>query len=362
MEHQNRPFLFLGQSIPENISKEIDDKVLIEKYLTKPRHVEIQIFADQLGNAVHLFERDCSVQRRHQKVIEEAPAPGMTEEIRSQMGEVAIKAAKAIGYYGAGTVEFLFDEDGSFYFMEMNTRLQVEHPVTEKITGLDLVEWQIAVANGLSLPLKQKELSINGHAFEARIYAEDPDNGFLPTTGQIEHLSLPFTDENVRVDSGIVSGDQVSIYYDPMIAKLIVWDSDRTSALNRLSVALEKFNVAGLKTNTNFLNQLANHPSFIDADLDTHFLDKHGQDLVNNQPEISTELVSAAALIILQSTNSKSTCTDSTDPFSPWNDSTGWRLNQDNHHNIELEHNNQTIELTAHFRTRGYQFDYLNKS
>ncbi|MCW9017799.1 MAG: acetyl-CoA carboxylase biotin carboxylase subunit, partial [Kangiellaceae bacterium] len=251
----------------EAISSFGDDQVLIEKYLTKPRHVEIQVFADNQGNAVHLFERDCSVQRRHQKVIEEAPAPGLTSETREAMGQVAIKAAQAIGYSGAGTVEFLYDEDGSFYFMEMNTRLQVEHPVTEMITGLDLVEWQITVANGLDLPLLQDQLSINGHAFEARIYAEDPNNDFLPATGNISYMGLPVTNANVRVDSGIVSGDTVSVYYDPMIAKLIVWDKDRNSALARLRGALSDFHVAGLTTNIEFLHQLASNDAFIKADL-----------------------------------------------------------------------------------------------
>ena len=243
----------------EALSSFGDDKVLIEKYLTKPRHVEIQVFADNFGNAVHLFERDCSVQRRHQKVIEEAPAPGLSEETRNAMGQVAIQSAKAINYSGAGTVEFLYDEDGSFYFMEMNTRLQVEHPVTEKITGLDLVEWQIIVASNQPLPLEQKDLHFNGHAFEARIYAEDPNNDFLPVTGKIDYLGLPKLNSHVRVDSGVVTGDSVSVFYDPMISKLIVWDKDRNSALARLRGALSEFHVAGLTTNIEFLHQLASH-------------------------------------------------------------------------------------------------------
>ena len=346
----------------ESISSFGDDKVLVEKYLTKPRHVEIQIFADQHGNAVHLFERDCSVQRRHQKVIEEAPAPGLSEQTRNEMGDVAITAANAIGYYGAGTVEFLYDEDGSFYFMEMNTRLQVEHPVTEKITGLDLVEWQIIVANGLSLPLAQNQLKINGHAFEARIYAEDPDNDFLPTTGQISHLSLPKEDSHVRVDSGIVSGDEVSIYYDPMIAKLIVWDKDRRSALARMSGALKDFHVAGLKTNINFLNRLANNQAFIDADLDTHFLDKQDDALSSSSQKITNEILIAAALVVMQEQSlsngcAKTTQINSVDAFSPWNETSGWRLNEDNYHEIEFQHAQQVINIIAHFCQGGYLFE-----
>ncbi|MCW8997807.1 MAG: acetyl-CoA carboxylase biotin carboxylase subunit, partial [Kangiellaceae bacterium] len=313
----------------EAISSFGDDQVLIEKYLTKPRHVEIQVFADNQGNAVHLFERDCSVQRRHQKVIEEAPAPGLTSETREAMGQVAIKAAQAIGYSGAGTVEFLYDEDGSFYFMEMNTRLQVEHPVTEMITGLDLVEWQITVANGLDLPLLQDQLSINGHAFEARIYAEDPNNDFLPATGNISYMGLPVTNANVRVDSGIVSGDTVSVYYDPMIAKLIVWDKDRNSALARLRGALSDFHVAGLTTNIEFLHQLASNDAFIKADLDTHFLDKHGEELTTADQSLSNDILAVASLFVMLRQSEAHTA-DGEDPYSPWNTTSGWRLNEDN--------------------------------
>jgi 3-methylcrotonyl-CoA carboxylase alpha subunit len=332
----------------EALSSFGDDKVLIEKYLTKPRHVEIQVFADSKNNAVHLFERDCSVQRRHQKVIEEAPAPGLSEATRDAMGQVAITAAKAIGYQGAGTVEFLYDEDGSFYFMEMNTRLQVEHPVTEKITGLDLVEWQIVVANGLALPLTQQELTMTGHAFEARIYAEDPSNDFLPTTGKISYIGLPQVNENVRVDSGIVSGDSVSVYYDPMIAKLIVWDKDRTSALARLRGALKDFHVAGLTTNIDFLHQLASHPAFNQADLDTHFLEKHEHDFFTENADDNIEVLLAASLQVMkqQSTTNNDIKVDS---GSPWNDQSGWRMNEDNFHVIEFLMQDKSFSVTAHF-------------
>ena len=340
----------------EALSSFSDDKVLIEKYLTKPRHIEIQVFADSHNNALFLFERDCSVQRRHQKIIEEAPAPGLDEDTRNQMGQVAITAAQAIGYQGAGTVEFLYDEDGSFYFMEMNTRLQVEHPVTEKITGQDLVEWQIIVANGMPLPCEQKDLAINGHAFEARIYAEDPNNDFLPATGTINHLGLPNQDEHVRVDSGIVSGDEVSIYYDPMIAKLIVWDHDRASALARLRGALADFHVAGLTTNIEFLHQLASHDAFNNAELDTHFLDKHGDELYNLENNVPAQIIASAALQIMleQSYVSNDDFSHPTfsdiDPFSPWNENSGWRLNEDNYHHIELKRGEETFNVIAHFR------------
>lgn len=345
----------------EAISSFGDDRVLIEKYLTKPRHVEIQVFADTKGNAVHLFERDCSVQRRHQKVIEEAPAPGLLPETRESMGQVAITAAKAIGYEGAGTVEFLYDEDGSFYFMEMNTRLQVEHPVTEMITGLDLVEWQIMVANGLSLPAEQSELSINGHAFEARIYAEDPNNDFLPATGKISYMGLPRTNQNVRVDSGIVSGDAVSVYYDPMIAKLIVWDRDRSTALARLRGALADFHVAGLTTNIEFLHLLASNDAFNAADLDTHFLEKHAEELLIGDALVEDDIVAAAALKVMLN-QSHVTCNEATnDPYSPWNTTNGWRLNEDNHHLIELVLAGNHFIVTAHFRENGFLLEINGK-
>ena len=333
----------------ESLSSFNDDKVLIEKYLTKPRHVEIQVFADNHGNVIHLFERDCSVQRRHQKVIEEAPAPNFSDATRKKMGQVAIDAAKAINYRGAGTVEFLYDENGSFYFMEMNTRLQVEHPVTEKITGLDLVEWQIIVANNNQLPLEQHQLSINGHAFEARIYAEDPDKDFLPATGTINYMNLPKQNNNVRIDSGIVADDQVSIYYDPMIAKLIVWDKDRASALSRLRGALKDFHVTGVTTNINFLHQLASNDAFNNADIDTNFLSTHENEFSKQNSGLKTEIICAAALqVMLQ--QSERTTTPSIVPHSPWNDSSGWRLNEDNYHLIEFQHDSEHISVTAHFR------------
>jgi len=340
----------------ESLSSFDDDKVLIEKYLTKPRHVEIQVFADNHGNVIHLFERDCSVQRRHQKVIEEAPAPNFSDATRKQMGQVAIDAAKAINYRGAGTVEFLYDENGSFYFMEMNTRLQVEHPVTEKITGLDLVEWQIIVANNMQLPLEQNQLSINGHAFEARIYAEDPSKDFLPATGMINYMDLPQLNNNVRVDAGIIDGDQVSVYYDPMIAKLIVWDKDRASALSRLRGALKDFHVTGVTTNIKFLHQLASNDAFNNADIDTNFLSTHENEFSEKTSDLETDIICATALQVMlqQSEEMTRSCKD---PHSPWNNSSGWRLNEDNYHLVEFQHDTEDFIVTAHFRNSGSDED-----
>ena len=262
-----------------------DEIMLIEKYLTEPRHVEIQVFCDNHGNGVYLFERDCSVQRRHQKIIEEAPAPGLSSQVREQMGEAALKAAFAIDYTGAGTVEFLLDSDGSFYFMEMNTRLQVEHPVTEFITGEDLVEWQIAVANNQALPKTQSELRLKGHAFEARIYAEDPDKEFLPSTGLIEALIEPDTNAQVRIDSGVVAGDTVSIYYDPMIAKLVVWGETREQALTSLVKSLKQYMICGVTTNIPYLIKVASSEPFKQAKLTTDFIERHAK-IINPDKQV----------------------------------------------------------------------------
>lgn len=248
--------------------------VLVEKYVERPRHIEIQVFADTHGAVVHLFERDCSVQRRHQKVLEEAPAPGMTEQRRAAMGKAAVDAARAVGYVGAGTVEFIAGPDGDFYFMEMNTRLQVEHPVTELITGTDLVDWQLRVAAGLALPKRQDELRIHGHALEARLYAEDADRGFLPSTGTLRQLRLPAASAHVRIDAGVEQGDTISPYYDPMIAKLIVWDHDRPAALARMRDALAHCHAIGVTTNSAFLARLVSTQAFATADLDTALIER----------------------------------------------------------------------------------------
>ena len=266
-----------------------DDHVLVEKYLLQPRHIEIQVFADTQHDAVYLFERDCSVQRRHQKVLEEAPAPGMTPERRQEMGKAAVAAAQAIGYVGAGTVEFIVHADGTFYFMEMNTRLQVEHPVTEMISGQDLVEWQLRVASGEPLPCSQEDLSIKGHAFEARIYAEDPDRDFLPATGILQHLSTPEEGPHVRIDTGVRQGDEVSVHYDPMIAKLIAWDQDRDSALRRLRQALGDYQVVGVTTNLRLLSALSAHPAFAAGQLDTGFIEQHREQLFPERQPVANQ-------------------------------------------------------------------------
>jgi 3-methylcrotonyl-CoA carboxylase alpha subunit len=275
-----------------------NDDVLIEKYLQKPRHIEIQVFADTLGNCVYLFERDCSVQRRHQKVLEEAPAPGLSAAQRTQMGEAACAAAKAVGYVGAGTVEFIFEND-TFYFMEMNTRLQVEHPVTEAITGEDLVEWQLRVASGERLPKLQSELRINGYAIEARVYAEDADKGFLPAIGTIEKLRIPaaqfFTTGEVRIDSGVREGDAISPFYDPMIAKLITHGSTRAQALARMRAALQAFHVMGLTTNLKFLDHVVAHPAFAAGGVDTSFIAAHHDALFPEAKPLSAHACAALA-------------------------------------------------------------------
>ncbi|MCC0026395.1 MAG: acetyl/propionyl/methylcrotonyl-CoA carboxylase subunit alpha [Zhengella sp.] len=279
-----------------------DDRVLVEKYIEKPRHIEVQVFGDSHGHVVHLFERDCSLQRRHQKVIEEAPAPGMTDEMRAAMTEAAVKAAKAIDYRGAGTIEFIVDgsnglrPDG-FWFMEMNTRLQVEHPVTECVTGIDLVEWQLRVAAGEPLPRSQDEIALCGHAFEARVYAEDPARGFLPAIGTLHHLAFPASVEGalMRIDSGVEQGDAISPFYDPMIAKLIVQGSDRAAALSGLAQALEATQVAGSTANTGFLAALARHSGFAAGDVDTGLIERDQTSLVA-RPEASARMVAEAAL------------------------------------------------------------------
>ena len=306
-----------------------DERVLVEKYVLKPRHIEIQVFGDTRGNCVYLFERDCSIQRRHQKLLEEAPAPGMTPERRAAMGQAAVNAAKAVGYVGAGTVEFIANQDGSFYFMEMNTRLQVEHPVTEMITGLDLVEWQLRVASGQPLPLTQEQLEIDGHAIEARVYAEDPDKGFLPSTGHLVHLVPPPESDSVRVDTGVEQGDEITPYYDPMIAKLIVWGADRKQALARMRRALAQYRVVGVSNNINFLSRLVALPSFANAELDTGLIEREQGLLFPPQEAVPDEVWLVAALAELlhekREVNAKSATAASRG--SPWRALDGWRLN-----------------------------------
>ena len=310
-----------------------DDRVLIERYLQKPRHIEIQVFADTHGNCVYVFERDCSVQRRHQKVIEEAPAPNMDPKMRRAMGEAAVAAAKAVAYVGAGTVEFIVEPDGRFYFMEMNTRLQVEHPVTEMITGIDLVEWQLRVAAGEPLPLRQEQLQCSGHAIEARIYAENTEKGFLPSVGRLTHVQLPehvaFANGMVRVDGGVRDGDDISPYYDPMIAKLIVWGATREQALVRMEQALAETQIVGVHTNVNFLSRLIADESFARADLDTGLIDRRRETLLP-PTKLSADhvLACAVAAILSEASAEKSLQTQHQQPIvDPWSIQDGWRLN-----------------------------------
>ena len=306
-----------------------DEHVLVERYVTRPRHIEIQVFGDTQGQCVYLFERDCSVQRRHQKVLEEAPAPGMSAARRAEMGAAAVAAAKAVGYVGAGTVEFIAeptpDGDLRFYFMEMNTRLQVEHPVTEAITGLDLVEWQLRVASGEPLPLRQEQLTMRGHAIEARICAENPDANFLPATGTLqvarwpEHVAFERSDSLPRVDSGVREGDAISPHYDSMIAKLIVWGEDRAQALARLDAALQATHIMGLHTNTAFLRRVVGSQAFATADLDTALIERERPALFEAPP---LPLEWAAAAVVAHRLSAESALEDA----DPWSRRDGWRL------------------------------------
>lgn len=309
-------------------------KVLIEKFIEKPRHIEIQVFADSHGEAVHLFERDCSLQRRHQKVVEEAPAPDMPPSMREEMGAAAVRAAKAISYEGAGTIEFIVDvskgmEGAGFYFMEMNTRLQVEHPVTEMITGQDLVEWQLRVASGEPLPAQQEDLSISGHALEVRLYAEDPRSGFLPAIGDVEHFITPDEEPGFRVETGIRSGDEVSMFYDPMIAKFVLYGSTRDEAIAGLEARLDRSMVAGLKTNLDFLKACISHEAFKAGDLDTGFIERHAGALVPpaTAPSLSELGFAACRLEETRQKRVEAKASATADRHSPWNETHGWRLN-----------------------------------
>ncbi|KVA72696.1 3-methylcrotonyl-CoA carboxylase [Burkholderia ubonensis] len=322
-----------------------NDRVLIEKYLTRPRHVEVQVFGDTHGNTVYLFDRDCSVQRRHQKVLEEAPAPGLPDEVRRAMGEAAVAAARAVRYVGAGTVEFIMTGD-AFYFMEMNTRLQVEHPVTEMVTGLDLVEWQLRVAAGEPLPLQQAQLHVSGHAIEARLYAENPARGFLPSTGTLKHLRLPdgvefATGAPVRVDSGVREGDAITPFYDPMIAKLIVHGADREEALGRMMRALRECEVVGLHTNAAFLQRIVACEPFATADLDTGLIERNHDTLFAPQQPPRAALALACAALRARERDAL------VDPGSPWAALSNWRLNAGYRRTLEWRAIDRESNLTV---------------
>ena len=341
-----------------------DQHVLIEKYLQRPRHIEIQVFGDTHGNCVYLFERDCSVQRRHQKVLEEAPAPNMPPARRAAMGKAAVDAAKAVGYVGAGTVEFIVNQDGTFYFMEMNTRLQVEHPVTEMITGLDLVEWQLKVGAGETLPLRQEQLAIRGHALEARIYAEDPDKGFLPSIGKLIHLAPPAETLHVRVDTGVEQDDEISPHYDPMIAKLIVWDETRERALARMLQALADYRVVGVSNNIGFLSRLVACPAFAQADLDTGLIERERAFLFpeSTEPPAEAWLVAALAELIHDRQYAAAEAVESRDPFSPWHARDGWRMNGNARREIRLRTGETEKAVNAGYAGDSFVLEFEGKT
>ena len=334
------------------------DRVLLERYIEHPRHIEIQVFGDSHGGAIHLNERECSAQRRYQKVLEESPSPFLTPELRAQMGAAAVQAAHAIDYANAGTVEFIVGADGGFYFMEINTRLQVEHPVTEEVTGLDLVEWQLRIAAGEKLPLAQEQIAQRGHAIEVRLYAEDPDAGFLPGSGTLQTLRLPAASRNVRIDSGVIEGDTVTIFYDPMIAKLIVWDEDRPRALARLREALAASEIVGPKSNIAFLERLARHPAIIDGSIDTGYLDRHlGEFLAPAQIDTSLLLAAATARLLTQEGSAQHAAAGSGDPTSPWAGADGWRLGHAGARKLAFARGDERIELVAHGHAGDYRID-----
>lgn len=326
-----------------------DSKVLIERYITRPRHIEIQVFADRHGHIVHLGERDCSIQRRHQKVLEEAPAPGMTTERRAAMGLAAINAARRVGYVGAGTVEFIVEPDGTFYFMEMNTRLQVEHPVTEMITGVDLVEWQLRVAAGEPLPFKQHEIALSGHAIELRLYAEDPARGFLPSPGRLLQWQSP-SGEGLRIDTGVESGDEISPHYDAMIAKLIAHGATRDIALSKIAGALRDTFVAGPRNNLQFLSRLVATRSVSEADLDTHLIEREQAHLLDG-PDRPSEKVWCAALATLLVEEFPKT-------KSPWTAIDGFRLVGTAKRRITLEFREERREVIVEYHAKGWRITF----
>jgi 3-methylcrotonyl-CoA carboxylase alpha subunit len=331
-----------------------DDRVLLEKYLERPRHIEVQVFADRHGDVVHIFDRDCSIQRRHQKVMEEAPAPGLDEEQRRRMGKAAVAAVQAVSYVGAGTVEFIAPAAApeAFYFIEMNTRLQVEHAVTEAITGLDLVEWQLRMAAGERLPLRQQDLAASGHAIEARLYAEDPEREFLPQTGTLHRLHLP-SPEIARVDTGVRQGDAVTPFYDPMIAKIVVWGEDRAAAVGRLRRALGETAVLGLRTNLGFLARVAADPDFAAGAVDTGFIARRSAALLASRGPAPDAALAAAILtrLMARQTAATAAAARSGDPFSPWARNECWRLGGSGQQQVVLR--DRAAEQTVNACTGG---------
>ncbi|HST27222.1 MAG TPA: acetyl/propionyl/methylcrotonyl-CoA carboxylase subunit alpha [Rudaea sp.] len=339
------------------------DRVLLERYIETPRHIEFQIFGDTHGNIVHLNERECSAQRRYQKVLEETPSPFLTPELRGKMGDAAIAAGRALGYANAGTVEFIVAPPGDFYFMEINTRLQVEHPVTEMTLRLDLVELQLRVAAGEALPaslIRNKAVPQDGHAIELRLYAEDPQAGFLPGSGKLQRLRLPPQDAHVRIDSGVVEGDTVTIFYDPMIAKLIVWDRTRADALTRMREALAQCDVAGPKSNIAFLERLVRHPAVIEGRIDTGYLDRQLSEFLPRDTDTDVVMLFAAATTALldEEDRARHLARASGDPHSPWRDAGAWRLGHPGKRIVALEHGGKRIEITAYGANGNYALSH----
>ncbi len=347
----------------ESMGAFADDAVLLERFLPDARHIEIQLFADTHGNIVHLFERDCSLQRRHQKVIEEAPAPGIDDILREDMTRAAILCARATDYVGAGTVEFLLAEDNSFYFMEMNTRLQVEHPVTEMITRQDLVSWQLRVAAGEALPADQHSITKAGHAIEARIYAENPALNFLPSTGRLSYLSPPEVSENIRIDTGVQQGDEISAHYDPMIAKLICRGNNRAQAMARLKSALREYRLIGPKSNINFLFDLCSHPAVVSRGANTRFIDSNLDELITVESSLDENaLISATIFLLLDQARQLQTQQQATaDPCSPWAGSDSWRPGGAEAQKVRLQYGDQLIVLTIRERQNSWNIETLNK-
>ncbi|MEO8810371.1 MAG: biotin/lipoyl-containing protein, partial [Rhodanobacter sp.] len=330
-----------------------DARMILERYVEHPRHIEFQVFGDTQGHVIHLNERECSAQRRYQKVLEETPSPFLDAARRQTMGEAAVAAAKAVDYVGAGTVEFIVAQDGEFFFMEMNTRLQVEHPVTEMTLGLDLVEWQLHVAAGQPLPLTQDQVHAHGHAIEVRLYAEDPDQGFLPGSGKLQMLRLPAPSEHVRLDGGVVEGDTVTIFYDPMIAKLIVWDVNRVKALQRLRDALAASEIIGPKSNIGFLERLVRHPAVVEGRIDTGYLDRHLEEfLVGHTPPPDGVLFAAACAVLLY--DESHVAGAPSDPHSPWARADAWRIGHAGKRIVALTWREQRFEVEA----RGHAGNY----
>ncbi|HEV2680721.1 MAG TPA: biotin carboxylase N-terminal domain-containing protein [Rhodanobacter sp.] len=331
-----------------------DTRVILERYVEHPRHIEFQVFGDTLGNVIHLNERECSAQRRYQKVLEETPSPFLDEARRAAMGAAAVAAAKAVDYVGAGTVEFIVAQSGEFFFMEMNTRLQVEHPVTELTLGLDLVEWQLRVAAGQPLPLRQDQVHAHGHAIEVRLYAEDPDQNFLPGSGKLLTLRLPAPSAHVRLDGGVIEGDTVTIFYDPMIAKLIVFDATRTQALQRLREALAASEILGPKSNIGFLERLARHPIVVEGRIDTGYLDRHLEEFLVGDVAPTADVLFAAATAALIHDESH-IVSSAADPHSPWARADAWRIGHAGKRIIALTLREQRHDIEAHGHDGDYQ-------